>query len=61
MLDGSCQRFNYVIAEPRTDTDMFDHFLSFCGDGIDDRKAQLRETWEASCAQQNARGHLPPR
>ncbi len=56
MLDGFCQRFNYVIAEPRTDTDMFDHFLSFCGDGIDAWKAELGEVWEALCAQENALG-----
>lgn len=56
MLDGFCQRFNYVIAEPRTDTDMFDHFLSFCGEEVDAWSAELRETWEALCAQENALG-----
>jgi hypothetical protein len=54
MLDGFCQRFNYVIAPPRTDTDMFDHFLYFAGEGIEEWQAELRELWYALCAQKGA-------
>ncbi|MGR3632487.1 MAG: hypothetical protein ACU0A8_10280 [Limimaricola soesokkakensis] len=54
MLDGFCQRFNYVIAEPRADTDMFDHFLYFAGEEFDARKSELREVWHALCAQKGA-------
>lgn len=54
MLDGFCQRFNYVIAPPRTDTDMFDFFLYFTGSHIEPWKTELRETWEALCAQEGA-------
>ncbi len=54
MLDGFCQRFNYVIAEPRADTDMFDHFLYFVGDSVEAREERLRELWEALCNQEGA-------
>ncbi len=54
MLDGFCQRFNYVIAEPRSDTDMFDHFLYFAGEEFETRKNELREIWHALCAQEGA-------
>ncbi|SMX49919.1 DUF3987 domain-containing protein [Maliponia aquimaris] len=54
MLDGFCQRFNYVIAEPRSDTDMFDHFLYFAGEEFESRKNELREVWYALCAQKGA-------
>lgn len=56
MLDGFCQRFNYVIAPKRTDTDMFDHFLYFSGAGVDDKRAELRELWESLCYQEGALG-----
>ena len=54
MLDGFCQRFNYVIAPARQDTDMFDHFLYFRGDHIPAVQAKLRRDWEALCAQEGA-------
>lgn len=54
MLDGFCQRFNYVIAPARTDTDMFDHFLYFAGEGVEEWQAELREFWYALCAQEGA-------
>lgn len=54
MLDGFCQRFNYVIAPARTDTDMFDHFLYFAGEGVEEWQAKLREFWYALCAQEGA-------
>jgi hypothetical protein len=56
MLDGFCQRMNYYIAEPRTDTDMYDHFLYFAGGTHDTRRAELRQIWQALCAQENAGG-----
>lgn len=56
MLDGLCQRFNYVIAQPRDDTDMFDHFLYFTGDKKQGQQDGLRELWSALCAQPNANG-----
>ncbi|MBW0157627.1 DUF3987 domain-containing protein [Sedimentimonas flavescens] len=56
MLDGLCQRFNYVMAEPRTDTDMFDHLLFFKGDECAHEQARLREMWFALCSQPNSRG-----
>ncbi|SFF05939.1 Protein of unknown function [Sulfitobacter brevis] len=54
MLDGFCQRFNYVIAEPRTDTNSFDHFLYFAGDNIAEWQDKLCEIWNALCAQEGA-------
>ena len=42
MLDGFCQRMNYYIAEPRTDTDMYDHFLYFAGGSHDEPGAASR-------------------
>ena len=54
MLDGFCQRFNYVIAPRRTDTDMFDHFLYFAGDGVEDKREELRELWQSLCYQEGA-------
>lgn len=56
MLDGLCQRFNYVIAENRTDTDMFDHFLFFQGEKNKIEQEGLREMWHALCAQKNSFG-----
>jgi len=56
MLDGFCQRFNLVIAPPRADTDMFDHFLYFAGEDADRRRAALGEIWRALCAQPGAAG-----
>jgi hypothetical protein len=56
MLDGFCQRMTYYIAEPRADTDMYDHFLYFAGEMHDGRRAQLRDIWHALCAQENAGG-----
>lgn len=57
MLDGFCQRPNYVVATARTDTTMFDHFLYFAGAGVAEREADLRSTWEALCAQLGAAGN----
>lgn len=56
MLDGLCQRFNYVIAEKRTDTDMFDHFLFFRGEQNNIEQEALREMWHALCHQENSCG-----
>lgn len=56
MLDGFCQRFNYYIADSRTDTDMYDHFLYFVGDQVDKRRRHLKSTWNALCNQPNAFG-----
>jgi Protein of unknown function (DUF3987) len=56
MLDGLCQRFNYVVAEKRTDTDMFDHFLFFRGEQNDIEQEALREMWHALCHQENSCG-----
>lgn len=56
MLDGFCQRPNYVVATARTDCTMFDHFLYFAGAGVAEREADLRATWEALCAQPGAAG-----
>jgi hypothetical protein len=41
---------------PRTDTDMYDHFLYFAGGTHDTRRAELRQIWQALCAQENAGG-----
>lgn len=54
MLDGFCQRMNYVVAPERTDTDMFDHFIYFEGKNVGQREADLRELWQALCAQPGA-------
>lgn len=56
MLDGLCQRFNYVVAEKRTDTDMFDHFLFFRGEQNNVEQEALREMWHALCHQENSCG-----
>lgn len=56
MLDGFCQRMNYYIAEPRGDTDIYDHFIYFPGDGVEARRKELRKIWQALCAQENADG-----
>lgn len=54
MLDGFCQRFNFYIADRRQDTDMYDHFLYFADDGIEDDRAHLKSTWDALCHQPGA-------
>lgn len=56
MLDGFCQRPNYVVAMPREDTDIFDHFLYFEGETVKEREADLRELWAALCDQPGAAG-----
>lgn len=56
MLDGFCQRFNFVVASKRSDTDMFEHFLYFQGEGIEAKKGKLQKTWTALCHQPNALG-----
>lgn len=56
MLDGFCQRPNYVVATARTDCSMFDHFLYFAGAGVAEREADLRATWRALCEQRGAAG-----
>jgi hypothetical protein len=56
MLDGFCQRPNYVVAPARTDRSMFDCFLYFEGDDVAKREADLRELWLALCAQPEAAG-----
>jgi len=56
MADGFCQRFNYVIADKRDDTDMFDHFLYFTGEDVDTHEKGLRDLWMAICDQPNATG-----
>ncbi|MBI6630889.1 DUF3987 domain-containing protein [Pontibaca salina] len=56
MLDGFCQRFNYVMAPPREDTDMFDHFLYFVGENVGKQKAELFEIWNALRHQPEAMG-----
>lgn len=54
MLDGFLQRMNYVVAPARDDTDMFEHFLYFAGADVAAREADLRELWNALCAQPGA-------
>lgn len=54
MLDGYCQRMNYVIAPARTDTDMFEHFLHFNGSEFDIQRAELNELWQVLCSQEGA-------
>ncbi|SFQ04827.1 Protein of unknown function [Tranquillimonas alkanivorans] len=56
MLDGFCQRMTYFIAPPRTDTDMFDHYLYFTGPKTEERRADLHELWQALCCQEGAAG-----
>lgn len=56
MSDGFCQRMNYFVAQARTDTSMFDHFLNLAGDEIADQENHLRMTWNALCAQPGAAG-----
>lgn len=56
MLDGFCQRMNYYVAPARTDTCIFDHFIYFEGADVAGREQELRETWQALCAQPNAAG-----
>lgn len=56
MLDGFCQRFNYYIASPRRDTDIFEHFLYFEGPEVPRRREALAEIWSALCAQPAASG-----
>src|SRR5690606_19710718 len=54
MLDGFCQRPNYVIATAREGTSMFDHFIYFEGEHVAAREDDLRELWQALCAQPGA-------
>jgi hypothetical protein len=54
MLDGFLQRPNYVIAPARADTDTYDHFIYFAGSQVEEREADLRELWNALCAQPGA-------
>lgn len=63
MADGWCQRMNYYVAPARTDTTMFDHFIYFEGADVSAREAELREAWQALCAQPGAieRYSLQPR
>ena len=56
MLDGFCQRMNYAIADKRTDTSMYDHFLYFAHHGAEDSRGRLKVTWAALCNQPNAFG-----
>ena len=56
MLDGFCQRPNYVVATPRENADIFDHFLYFEGETVKEREADLRELWTALRAQPGAAG-----
>ncbi len=56
MLDGYCQRFCYYVAMPRGDTDMFDHFLYFEGEHVEENRERLAEIWDALCAQEGASG-----
>lgn len=56
MLDGFLQRMNFVVSPARSDTDMFEHFLYFAGEGIAEREADLLELWRALCAQPGAAG-----
>lgn len=56
MFDGFCQRFNYIIADKRTDTSMYDHFLYFTYDGVDGSRTRLKDNWDALCHQPNAFG-----
>lgn len=55
MLDGLCQRFNYVIAEPRQDTDMFDHFLFFSTESSARNEEALGSMWASLCSQAGAK------
>lgn len=54
MLDGFCQRFSYYVAPPRTDTDIFDHFLYFEGKKVEERRQNLADIWDALCSQEGA-------
>ncbi|PHR10168.1 MAG: hypothetical protein COB29_00755 [Sulfitobacter sp.] len=56
MFDGFCQRFNYALATKRTDTSMYDHFLYFAYDGVEESRARLKASWDALCYQPNAFG-----
>mgnify|MGYP003665624373 FL=1 len=56
MLDGFCQRFSYYLAVPRTDTDIFDHFIYFEGEDVDRRRQKLAKMWDALCALKGADG-----
>ena len=51
MLDGFCQRFNFVIAPERTDTDIFEHFLFFQGEKMEAKQRELQTTWATLCQQ----------
>lgn len=54
MLDGFCQRFGYYVAVPRSDTDIFDHFLYFEGEEVERRRETLAGIWDSLCAQEGA-------
>lgn len=54
MLDGFCQRFGYYVAVPRSDTDIFDHFLYFEGAEVERRRESLAGIWDAICSQEGA-------
>lgn len=56
MLDGFCQRFNYYLATPRSDTDMFDHFIYFEGERVERRRQKLAQIWDALCSQDGVGG-----
>lgn len=56
MLDGFCQRFSYYLAPPRADTDIFEHFIYFEGENIDQRRERLSTIWDGLCSQDAAGG-----
>jgi hypothetical protein len=56
MLDGFCQRPSYYVAPARADTDMFEHFIYSAGERQAEAEADVRELWQAVCAQPGAEG-----
>ena len=56
MLDGFCKRPNYGVTTSCDDSGMFNHFIYFEGKHVIDAEADLRELWQALCAQPGAAG-----
>jgi len=54
MLDGFCQRYNYAFVEPRRDRDTYSQFLYFTENGVEQRRIDLGELWQALCGQPGA-------
>ncbi|MDO5642598.1 MAG: hypothetical protein Q4G26_09475 [Paracoccus sp. (in: a-proteobacteria)] len=54
MANGLCQRMSFFIAEPRRDTDVFDHLRFWATEADEVRRDGLAEAWAALAGQSGA-------